>query len=161
VPYVLPKEVVAGLKSDLEDALISGRWCGAVKTELAEKWGTTTRTVHARKVKLEQEWRDAAKIKDIEAERAGWLSRCRRAQEQAAREGNLRALASLLQIESRVLGLEAPQRLELSGRLELSPVRQLTDEELDARLSESDVRREIIPLRVVGDTASLDNDGWE
>jgi hypothetical protein len=156
----LAKDVVAGLKLDIEDVLISGRWCGATILELAAKWGTTKRTVQARKARMEREWRDAAKMVDPETERAGWLSRCRRAQEQAAREGNLRALASLLQIESRVLGLEAPQRLELSGRVELSPVRQLTDEELDARLSESDARREIIPLRVVGDTASLDDDGW-
>ena len=120
----------------VEAVLMAGKWSRAAQREIAKKHGVTRRTTQVWRARVEQQWRDAIKLASIEDDRAGWLSRCRVGQNVALQKGDMRAYTALMSVESRVLGIEAPQRVQLSGGIEVTarPERQLTDEELIARV---------------------------
>ena len=149
----LTEEQRAVIVADVEQHLFNGRWSRFVQLDMAEKHGVTTRTLRKYRAKLERQARKAAEVGTPEEERQTWLARLRQIRELAVADGKWGAAASMMATEARVLGIESPHRLHLSGGIDVTarPERQLSTDEIRARLEE--LRREkesnVIELREV------------
>jgi len=152
MPKLTIEQRAVGL-DQVEAVLMAGKWSRVVQRELAKRHGVTRRTIQVWRARVEQQWRDAAKLEDIDAARAGWLARCRLGQNVALQRNDLRAYVALLGVESRVLGIESPTRVQLSGNIDVTahPERQLTDEQLDAEIERLEAERagKVFELREV------------
>lgn len=141
------------VKADVEKLLLEGRWSRFNQYELARKHGLTRRSIQRYRASVEAARREAIKLERPADAAAAWMDRCRSIRELAVSSGDYRAAANLLQLEARVLGIESPQRVHVTGGLELSarPERQLTDDELIARIEEKRKARacQVIELREV------------
>ena len=105
----MPKLTTAereAIMDQVEAVLMSGKWSGRIQHQLAERHGVTRRTLQNYRKRIEKRWADAAKIQDIETERAGWLARVRNAQNMCIAAREYRNLSSFLAMEARVLGIE-------------------------------------------------------
>ena len=154
MPKLTQEQREAGL-DEVEAVLMAGKWSRRAQYQIAKRHGVTRRTIQSWRARVEKQWSDAIKTAAIEDERAGWLARVRMGQNVAIQKGDVRAYCNLLSVEARVLGIESPTRLQLSGSIDLTarPERQLTDEELDAEIARMERERagKVIELREVGD----------
>jgi len=152
MPKLTREQRSVGL-DEVEAVLMAGKWSRQAQRQLAKRHGVTRRTIQAWRARVEAQWRDAIKTAAIEDERAGWLARVRLGQNIALQRGELRTYTNLLSIESRVLGIESPHRLHLSGGIDVTarPERHLSDEELDAEIARMERERagKVIELREV------------
>jgi len=143
------------IMDQVEIVLMSGKWSGRAQHVLAKKNDVTRRTIQYYRKRIEKRWADAAKVQDIETERAGWLARCRVFQQLCVQDRRWRELSSFMAMEARVLGIEQATKLEVEhkGPVVAGPLAQLTDAQLDAEIAELEAAAppaQIIELREVG-----------
>ncbi len=95
--------------AEVEQAMLTGNWNRKTQREIAERHGVVKQTVRTYFTVVKRAWQNASQLEDIETERAKWRVKIEIAQQAALQAGDLKALSSLLSVESRVLGLEKLQ----------------------------------------------------
>jgi hypothetical protein len=94
-------------KLDLvEKAMAEAGWSTRLANQLADKLGVSKRTIYQYRVMVMEDLAEAFHSEDPRHDRAEFLSRLRGYQAKAARKGAFGSLASMMNVEARVLGVE-------------------------------------------------------
>jgi FixJ family two-component response regulator len=83
-------------------------WSGRVVRTLADQLGVSKRTIYRYRANVMKDLAAAYKSKDIEHDRALFLSKLQAHQARVTAAGAYGSLASMLNIEARVLGIDRP-----------------------------------------------------
>ncbi len=83
-------------------------WSGRVVRTLADQLGVSKRTIYRYRANVMKDLAAAYKSKDIEHDRALFLSKLQAHQARVTTAGAYGSLASMLNIEARVLGIDRP-----------------------------------------------------
>ena len=83
-------------------------WSGRIVRDLMEELNVSKRTIYRYRMTVMKDLAAAYKSKDIEHDRAEFLSRLRGHQKRAIEQGAFGSLSSMLNVESRVLGIDRP-----------------------------------------------------
>jgi len=106
-------------------------WSGRIARALADQMGVSKRSVYKYRRQVMADLAEAYKSEDPRHDRAEFLSRLRSFQTKAAAKGAFGSLASMMNVEARVLGIEK-MASAVGGADEYRP---LTDDE-KARIAE-------------------------
>jgi hypothetical protein len=106
-------------------------WSGRIARALADQMGVSKRSVYKYRQQVMADLAEAYKSEDPRHDRAEFLSRLRSFQTKAAAKGAFGSLASMMNVEARVLGIEK-MASAVGGADEYRP---LTDDE-KARIAE-------------------------
>jgi hypothetical protein len=106
-------------------------WSGRIARALADQMGVSKRSVYKYRQQVMADLAEAYKSEDPRHDRAEFLSRLRSFQTKAAAKGAFGSLASMMNVEARVLGIEK-MASAAGGADEYRP---LTDDE-KARIAE-------------------------
>lgn len=90
----------------VEQAIGKAGWSLQLERSLAREFGVTTRTIRNYRREVEDGYRVELSAEDAAAQRAGFVGRLRGHQRVALEQGRLGPLASMMGLESRVLGLD-------------------------------------------------------
>lgn len=92
--------------AEVEAVLLAGKYNLRSQAQLAKRHGITCRTIRNYRRRLEAVWAKEIDTSNPEAERTSWLVRVRQAQSRCLEASELRALASFMALEARVLGID-------------------------------------------------------
>ena len=105
----------------VERAIGEKGWSLQLKRALAGEFGVTTRTIETYKSELVEGYRKELDADEWETQRAEFLGRLRGHQRVALATGRLGPLASMLGLESRIMGVDAPSDGAFGGIILLAP----------------------------------------
>lgn len=105
----------------LERAIAEGGWSLQLKRALAAEFGVTPRTIESYKADLVAGYRKELDADEWETQRAEFLGRLRGHQRVALAQGKLGPLASMLGLESRIVGIDGPSGTPLEGIVLVTP----------------------------------------
>ncbi len=94
-------------------------WSGRIARALADQMGVSKRSVYKYRQQVMADLAEAYKSEDPRHDRAEFLSRLRSFQTKAAAKGAFGSLASMMNVEARVLGIEKSQ---VDVRVEHAPL---------------------------------------
>jgi hypothetical protein len=115
----------------VERAMNERGWSTELARALAKQMGVGVRSVYRYRMQVLEDIHEAITVENPEMERAEFLDRMRRYQTIARDSGALGALSSMLNCESKVLGLERPQAVEVTHRLANGPLVDAGDDEME------------------------------
>ena len=124
------KSVVEARRREVAEYVERGDFSEAAINRLATAHGVTTRTIYLDAQKLRQSWAKYASATTIAEDREDWLRRVRENQRIARDTGQQHAVAKMLDLEAKVLGIFEPTRVEVDAR---QLVIQLTPEQIQER----------------------------
>ena len=105
----------------LERAIAESGWSLQLKRALAAEFGVTTRTIETYKSELIAGYQKELGDADWESQRADFLGRLRGHQRVALAQGKLGPLAAMLNLESRIIGVEGTTAGDLAGIVLVTP----------------------------------------
>ena len=105
--------------SVLEQAIAERGWSLQLKRAVAREFGVTTRTVDRYKAELIRGYRRELEGEELEAQRADFIGRLRGHQRACLSTGRMGPLASMMSLEARILGVEAPVEVGSSSPVEV------------------------------------------
>jgi hypothetical protein len=105
--------------SVLEQAIAERGWSLQLKRAVAREFGVTTRTVDRYKAELIRVYRRELEGDELEAQRADFIGRLRGHQRACLSTGRMGPLASMMSLEARILGVEAPVEVGSSSPVEV------------------------------------------
>jgi hypothetical protein len=105
----------------LERAIAETGWSLQLKRALAAEFGVTTRTIEHYKAEMIAGYQKEMDEADWEAQRADFIGRLRGHQRVALAQGKLGPLAAMLNLESRIIGVDLPSGGEVAGIVLVTP----------------------------------------
>ncbi len=113
VPAVKPTNEEKRRRLNLVERAMQERgWSTGMARALARQMGVTYQTIYRYRAQVLEEIRDSVQYEDRDTARAEFVDKVRRYQI-SARDGEAwGALSSMLNVEARVLGIEAPQKIQ-------------------------------------------------
>ena len=103
----------------LERAISERGWSLQIKRAMASEFGVTVRTIDRYREDLISEYRRELAGEDYEHRRAEFLGRLRGHQRAALASGRLGPLASMMSLESKVVGLDVSPNQESVGSVQV------------------------------------------
>jgi len=98
----------------IEECLVRGDWTLRRQAQVAASFGVSQTQVRIDACKIRRAWADQEQEQTTEELRSDWRQRVHKAIREASEAGQSHTVARLLATEARVLGLEAPQVVEVS-----------------------------------------------
>ena len=98
----------------VEDVLRERGWSMRIECDLAQELGVARQAVRAYKLQALARLKAAATIPDLEERRQGFLLALQEHIDLATRDGKHGPAASMLGLQSRLLGLDQPQQVDVS-----------------------------------------------
>ena len=92
----------------VEQTMAEVGWSGRIVHDLMDELGVSKRTIYRYRATVMKDLAAAYKSKDIEHDRAAFLSKLQAHQARVTTAGAYGSLASMLNIEARVLGIDRP-----------------------------------------------------
>jgi len=117
----------------VEQAIAKAGWSLQLERSLAREFGVTTRTIRSYRREVVKGYRQELTEEEMESQRAEFVGRLRGHQRLALETGRLGPLASMMGLESRILGIAREDAEATSSSVE---VVLRVPEYADARLSE-------------------------
>lgn len=105
----------------LEQEIAERGWSLLLKRDLAKRFGVTSRTVDNYKADLVSCYRKQLDGDEWETQRAEFIVRLRAHQRVALQESKFGPLASMLHLESRIIGIDAPIQGVAAGIIVIAP----------------------------------------
>lgn len=105
----------------LERAIAEGGWSLQLKRALAAEFGVAPRTIESYKADLVAGYRKELDADEWETQRAEFLGRLRGHQRVALAQGKLGPLSAMLNLESRIVGIDGPSGTPLEGIVLVTP----------------------------------------
>jgi hypothetical protein len=105
--------------SILERAISERGWSLQIKRAMANEFGVTTRTIDRYREELIQGYRQEMSEDELDFKRAEFIGRLRGHQRAALGSGRLGPLASMLNLEARISGLEQAESGQGSGQVQV------------------------------------------
>ena len=101
----------------VEALLVKGDWTLRRQSQVAAQFGVTPRMVRDDAAKIRREWASQEQELTTEEIRSDWRQRVQATINQAMELGHTTTVARLLATEARVLGLEAPQQVDIRAQV--------------------------------------------
>ena len=101
----------------VEAMLIKGDWTLARQAQIADQFDVSARQVRKDAVLIRKQWAEQDQEQTTEEIRSDWRQRVQATINQAMELGHTTTVARLLATEARVLGLEAPQQVQLQAQV--------------------------------------------
>jgi hypothetical protein len=101
----------------VEALLVKGDWTLRRQSQVAAQFGVTPRMVRDDAAKIRREWASQEQEQTTEEIRSDWRQRVQATINQAMDLGHTTTVARLLATEARVLGLEAPQQVDIRAQV--------------------------------------------
>jgi len=101
----------------VEARLVKGDWTLRRQSQVAAQFGVTPRMVRDDAAKIRREWASQEQEQTTEEIRSDWRQRVQATINQAMELGHTTTVARLLATEARVLGLEAPQQVDIRAQV--------------------------------------------
>ena len=101
----------------VEALLVKGDWTLRRQSQVAAQFGVTPRRVRDDAAKIRREWASQEQEQTTEEIRSDWRQRVQQTIQQAMELGHTTTVARLLATEARVLGLEAPQQVDIRAQV--------------------------------------------
>jgi len=119
------KENVDRRRAEVERIILAGQWTGLIRIDLAAEWNCDGSTLRRDAAYIRRQWKKEAKKVDKEDAELDWLMRTKAASAMLfdrGDKGDAAAGARLLAEEARVLGIQAPEKVELGVKVQVSIV---------------------------------------
>jgi hypothetical protein len=101
----------------VEALLIKGDWTLRRQAQVADQFDVSTRQVRKDAALIRREWASQDQEQTTDEIRSDWRQRVQATIQQAMELGHTTTVARLLATEARVLGLEAPQQVQLQAQV--------------------------------------------
>lgn len=110
-------EEVQQRRDVVEALLVKGDWTLRRQSQVAAQFGVTPRMVRQDASLIRREWASQDQEQTTEEIRSDWRQRVQATIQQAMDLGHTTTVARLLATEARVLGLEAPQQVDIRAQV--------------------------------------------
>ena len=110
-------EMVRQRRDVVEALLVKGDWTLRRQSQVADQFDVSTRQVRKDAALIRQQWAEQDQEQTTEEIRSDWRQRVQATINQAMELGHTTTVARLLATEARVLGLEAPQQVQLQAQV--------------------------------------------
>ena len=110
-------EMVRQRRDVVEALLVKGDWTLRRQAQVADQFDVSTRQVRKDAALIRQQWAEQDQEQTTEEIRSDWRQRVQATIQQAMELGHTTTVARLLATEARVLGLEAPQQVQLQAQV--------------------------------------------
>ena len=110
-------EMVRQRRDVVEALLVKGDWTLRRQAQVADQFDVSTRQVRKDAALIRQQWAEQDQEQTTEEIRSDWRQRVQATIQQAMELGHTTTVARLLATEARVLGLEAPQQVQLQTQV--------------------------------------------
>jgi len=111
------KEEVRARRDVIEDHLVRGDWTLKRQAQIADRFDVSPNQVRQDAALIRREWASQDQEQTTEEIRSDWRQRVMATMQQAMELGHTTTVAKLLATEARVLGLEAPQQVQLQAQV--------------------------------------------
>ena len=101
----------------VEALLVKGDWTLRRQSQVADQFDVSTRQVRKDAALIRQQWAEQDQEQTTEEIRSDWRQRVQATIQQAMELGHTTTVARLLATEARVLGLEAPQQVQIQAQV--------------------------------------------
>ena len=101
----------------VEALLVKGDWTLRRQSQVADQFDVSTRQVRKDAAIIRREWAEQDQEQTTEEIRSDWRQRVQATIQQAMELGHTTTVARLLATEARVLGLEAPQQVQIQAQV--------------------------------------------
>ena len=125
-----PAIIVEARRREVAEYLERGDLSEAAINRLATLHGVTARTIYKDSQTLRRRWAKFASGETVEQDRQDWLRRLRENVRIARDTGQQTAVAKMMDLEAKVLGIYEPERVQLDAR---QLVVQLTPDQIAER----------------------------
>ncbi len=110
-------EVVRRRREAVESYLVRGDWTLTRQAQVADLFGVSQSQVQQDAALIRKQWAGQDQEQTTEEIRSDWRQRVQATINQAMELGHTTTVARLLATEARVLGLEAPQQVQLQAQV--------------------------------------------
>ena len=110
-------EMVRQRRDVVEALLVKGDWTLRRQSQVADQFDVSTRQVRKDAAIIRREWAEQDQEQTTEEIRSDWRQRVQATIQQAMELGHTTTVARLLATEARVLGLEAPQQVQIQAQV--------------------------------------------
>ena len=110
-------EMVRQRRDVVEALLVKGDWTLRRQSQVADQFDVSTRQVRKDAALIRQQWAEQDQEQSTDESRSDWRQRVQATINQAMELGHTTTVARLLATEARVLGLEAPQQVQLQAQV--------------------------------------------
>ena len=110
-------EVVRRRREAVESHLVRGDWTLTRQAQVADLFGVSQSQVQQDAALIRKQWAGQDQEQTTEEIRSDWRQRVQATINQAMELGHTTTVARLLATEARVLGLEAPQQVQLQAQV--------------------------------------------
>ena len=110
-------EEVRARREVVEACLVRGEWTLTRQAQVADQFDVCTSQVRKDAAMIRREWAGQDQEQTTEEIRSDWRQRVQATINQAMELGHTTTVARLLATEARVLGLEAPQQVQLQAQV--------------------------------------------
>ena len=110
-------EEVRARREVVESYLVRGDWTLTRQARVADQFNVSPRQVREDASLIRKEWANQDQEQNKEEIRSDWRQRVQATMNQAMELGHTTTVARLLATEARVLGLEAPQQLQIQAQV--------------------------------------------
>ena len=110
-------EEVRARREVVEACLVRGEWTLTRQAQVADQFDVCTSQVRKDAALIRREWAGQDQEQTTEEIRSDWRQRVQATINQAMELGHTTTVARLLATEARVLGLEAPQQVQLQAQV--------------------------------------------
>ena len=107
-------EQVENRKHVIEECMIRGDWTLARQAQIAKSYNVSTAQVRKDAAQIRRDWANEHTEQTIDEVRSDWRARVHKAAREASERGNDSAVAKLLSIEARVIGIEAAVQVDVN-----------------------------------------------
>ena len=111
------KEEVRARRDVIEDHLVRGDWTLKRQAQIADRFDVSPNQVRQDAALIRREWASQDQEQTTEEIRSDWRQRVMATMQQAMELGHTTTVAKLLATEARVLGLEAPQQVDIRAQV--------------------------------------------
>ena len=101
----------------MEAHLVRGDWTLTRQAQVAREFNVSASQVRQDAAKIRREWASQEQEQTTEEIRSDWRQRVQQTIQQAMELGHTTTVARLLATEARVLGLEAPQQVDIRAQV--------------------------------------------
>ena len=110
-------EQVQNRRHVVEECLIRGDWTLRRQAQVAASYNVSPAQVRKDAAQIRRDWASEHTEQTIDEIRSDWRARVHKAAREASERGNDTAVAKLLSIEARVIGIEAAMQVDVNHKV--------------------------------------------
>jgi hypothetical protein len=107
-------EQVQNRRHVVEECMIRGDWTLARQAQIARSYNVSTAQVRKDAAQIRRDWANEHTDQTVDEIKSDWRQRVHKAAREASERGNDSAVAKLLSIEARVIGIEAAVQVDVN-----------------------------------------------